>query len=117
MQGRICLITGGTSGIGKTAATDLARRGATVVLLGRNPEKLRAAVEEMRAQTGNRKVESLTCDLASLGAVREAAKEFRDRYPALHVLINNAGSSPEERIPTPDGLETTLSSTTCRTSS
>ena len=76
-----------------------------MVILSHDPQKLGAAVEEIRRQTGNGAVDSVLCDLSSLDAVRAAAKEFQSRYPALHVLVNNAGASPEERIETADGLE------------
>ena len=105
---RIFLVTGGSSGIGKAASAELARHGATVVLLGHDPDKLDAAVEEIRRETGNPAVDPLLCDLASLDAVRAAAKEFDSRYGALHVLVNNAGASPTERMETPDGLEYTF---------
>jgi steroid delta-isomerase-like uncharacterized protein len=108
VKDRICLITGASSGIGKATAKELARQGATVVALSHDRGKLDAAVAEVRADTGNDRVDALRCDLASLDEVRRAADEFRDRYPALHLLVNNAGTSPSERVETPDGLEMTF---------
>jgi steroid delta-isomerase-like uncharacterized protein len=108
MKDRICLVTGASSGIGKATATELARRGATVVVLSHDRGKLDEAVAEIRAETGSDRVEGLCWDLGSLDEVRRGAHEFRCRYPALHVLVNNAGASPAERIETPDGLETTF---------
>ena len=101
-------MTGGSSGIGKATSTELARQGATVVVLSHDPEKLGGAVEDIRRTSGNEAVHSILCDLSSLDAVRAAAKEFQSRYPALHVLVNNAGASPEQRLATPDGLEMTF---------
>jgi NAD(P)-dependent dehydrogenase (short-subunit alcohol dehydrogenase family) len=65
MQGKICLITGGTNGIGKSTAQQLARRGATVVIVGRNAQKTAQVVEEIRAASGNNTVDSLLADLSS----------------------------------------------------
>ncbi|HLE51987.1 MAG TPA: SDR family NAD(P)-dependent oxidoreductase [Anaerolineales bacterium] len=65
MQGKICLITGGTNGIGKSTAQELARMGATVVIVGRDAQKTSQVVEEIRAASGNNKVDSLLADLSS----------------------------------------------------
>ena len=65
MQGKICLITGGTNGIGKSTALELARVGATVVIVGRDAQKTAQVVEEIRAASGNNTVDSLLADLSS----------------------------------------------------
>src|SRR5262245_28660466 len=91
MEGRVCLITGGTNGIGKSTAEALARMGATVVIVGRNPDKTAQVVEEIRAASGSPNVDSLLADLSSQADVRRLADEFRSKYPQLHVLLNNAG--------------------------
>src|SRR5512144_3067803 len=90
MDGKICLITGGTNGIGKRTARELARLGATVVIVGRNSQKTARVVEEMRAVSGNKNVASLLADLSSHQDVRRVADEYKSRYPHLHVLLNNA---------------------------
>lgn len=108
MNGRVCLITGATSGIGLETARELAARGATVALVGRNESKARATVEEIRQQTGNSEVDYLLADLGSRAAVRGMADAFRRRYGVLHVLINNAGVLPWHRMETVDGLEITF---------
>ena len=64
MQGKVCLITGGTNGIGKSAAQALARLGATVVIVGRDAQKTRQVVEEIRTVTGNHNVDGLLADLS-----------------------------------------------------
>lgn len=108
MSGRICLITGATSGIGLVTARELAARGATVAIVGRNETKTRATVEEIRQQTGNKEVDYLLADLSSQAAIRGMAAAFQRRYGALHILINDAGVLPWHRQETGDGLEMTF---------
>lgn len=108
MQGKTCLITGATSGLGLVTARELARRGAHVVLVGRNPAKTSATVADIRADTGNLQVEFLLADLSSQQQIRNLAQQFKDRYPRLDVLVNNAGGAWMERQVTVDGLEMTL---------
>ena len=108
MQGRICLITGGTNGIGKSTAQALAQMGATVVIVGRNAQKTSQVVDEIRSATRNPNVDALVADLSSQQDVRRLAGEFKSKYPRLHVLLNNAGALFWTRRLTPDGLETTF---------
>ena len=108
MKDKICLITGATSGIGLVTARELAARGATVAVVGRNESKTRAAVEDIRQQTGNNEVDYLLADLSSQAAIRGMAEAFRRRYGELHVLINNAGVLLWRRQETVDGLEMTF---------
>ncbi len=70
MQGKTCLVTGATSGIGKAAAIELAHRGATVVIVARNQEKGARAAADIQASSGSQTVEALAADLSSLAAVR-----------------------------------------------
>jgi NAD(P)-dependent dehydrogenase (short-subunit alcohol dehydrogenase family) len=108
MGGQTVLITGGTSGIGKAAAVALAAMDANVVIVGRNPERGEAAVEEIRARSHNESVELLLADLSVQSEVRRLAEEFQERYDRLDVLANNAGLVQSKRSETPDGIETTL---------
>lgn len=108
MGGKVVLITGGTSGIGKAAATALASMGANVVVTGRDEERGRRAAAEIRAQSGNDRVELMLADLAVQEEVRRLAKEFEERHDRLDVLVNNAGLVQSKRTETPDGIETTL---------
>jgi NAD(P)-dependent dehydrogenase (short-subunit alcohol dehydrogenase family) len=108
MTGKICLITGGNSGIGKATALGLAKLSATVVIVSRDKDKGEATLIEIKSKTGNRNIDALTADLSSLDSVRELAHDFKARYKKLHVLINNAGVFLPKRIPTVDGLETTF---------
>ena len=108
MEGKVVLITGGTSGIGRATATVLAAMGAEVVVTGRNRERGEAAVEEIRGTSGSERVSFVLADLAVQAEVRELAEEFRERYDRLDVLVNNAGLIQSKRTETPDGLELTL---------
>ncbi len=108
LTGRVVAITGATSGIGRATAEALARMGARVLACGRNPDKLRAAVSEIRCVTGNDDVEGLVADLASLAEVRFLASEIRERTDRLHVLINNAGLAMGHRAVSADGFELTF---------
>jgi NAD(P)-dependent dehydrogenase (short-subunit alcohol dehydrogenase family) len=105
MRGKICIVTGSTSGIGKATAGRLARAGATVVVVGRSPAKLEAAVAELRPDAGAGSLETLTTDLASLDAVRRLADDFRRRHDRLDVLVNNAFDFVPTREETVDGHE------------
>jgi NAD(P)-dependent dehydrogenase (short-subunit alcohol dehydrogenase family) len=108
MQGKICLITGGTNGIGKATAQALAQMGATVVIVGRDAQKTLGVVEEIRASSGNKNVDSLLADLSSQQEVRRLADEFQSRYAHLHVLLNNAGGTFLTRQLSVDGIEMTF---------
>ncbi len=108
MQGKICLITGANSGIGKVTALELARRGATVVMVCRNAAKGSAAQSEIRDTSGNTAVDLLLADLSSLASVRELAEAFQKRYSRLDVLINNAGIYLGRYMETNDGFEQTF---------
>lgn len=108
MGGKVVLITGGTSGIGKAAATALAAMGAKIVVTGRNRERGERAVEEIRRESGGDEISLLVADLTVQAEVRRLAEEFEERHDRLDVLLNNAGVVQSKRTETPDGLETTL---------
>jgi retinol dehydrogenase-14 len=108
MEGRVCVVTGATNGIGKETALGLARLGATVVIVARNVERAARTANEIERETGNKSVEMVIADFASLAAVRAAATEIARRHRAVHVLVNNAGRASKERIVSTDGFEMTF---------
>lgn len=108
MEGKICMVTGANAGIGKETALELARRGATVVMVSRSPERGEAARAEIVAAAGNNRVDLLIADLSSQTSTRQMVEEFRDRYQHLNVLVNNAGVYLTERQESADGLEVTF---------
>src|SRR6266545_2064225 len=108
MTGKICLVTGSTNGIGKSTAIELARMGATVVIIGRDAQKTFEVVKEIRATSGNPNVDSLLADLSSQREVRRLATDFKRKYSQLHVLINNAGGFFLRRQLSVDGIEMTF---------
>lgn len=108
MDGRVALITGATSGIGRATALRLATMGATLVLVGRDPDLGQATVREIKAASGNDAVDMLQTDLSSQASVRGLVADFRSRHSKLHVLINNAGIAPVRRSVTADGIEKTF---------
>jgi NAD(P)-dependent dehydrogenase (short-subunit alcohol dehydrogenase family) len=108
MTGQRVLITGANTGIGKWTAIGLAQRGAAVAIHSRNPEKGRAAQEEIRRHSGAADVDLLLADFSSLAEVRRLAAEVLERYPRLDVLVNNAGLISGRRAESADGYELTF---------
>jgi NAD(P)-dependent dehydrogenase (short-subunit alcohol dehydrogenase family) len=108
MRGKVCLITGATSGIGLVTAFELARKGATLVLASRSPEKCATIAEQIRRETGNPAIEYLAADLSQRSQVQRLAEEFKAKHERLHVLINNAGALYNSRRESADGIELTF---------
>lgn len=108
MNGKTCVITGATSGIGRAAALELARRGARVVVVARDAGRGRETVSEIERSAGTGRASLLVADLASQSEVRRLASEVRRAAPRLDVLVNNAGAIHMERRVSPDGHETTF---------
>jgi len=105
MNGKICLVTGASSGIGKATALGLAKLGATVVMVCRDTARGEAALSEIKQKSGNNSLDLLVADLSSQAEIRSLASEYRGKYQHLHVLINNAGVYYTKRHVTVDGLE------------
>jgi len=108
MNGRVCLITGATSGIGKETAIALAKLGATVVFTARDIKRGEAIRDQFKATSNNGMIDVLECDLSSLQSVHDCCDKFRSKYDKLHVLINNAGTWEKERKLSKDGIENTF---------
>jgi len=108
MADKICLVTGGNSGIGKSVALGLAKMGATVVVVSRNREKGQTAVTDIIAKSANKNVELIQADMSSQNSIHKMVDEFKARHEKLHLLINNAGVYLTRRSETEDGLESTF---------
>jgi len=108
LSDKTVLITGATNGIGKVAAFELAKKGATLSIVGRNPDKTAQVVKQIREQAKNPAVDGLVADLSSIAHIRRLAEEFRQKHAHLHVLINNAGGIFANRMLTVDGNEQTF---------
>lgn len=108
MDGKIVMVTGATSGIGKVTAEELARMGATVIAVGRDQGRTEEAVRAIKAQSGSDDVHLLLGDFASQRSIRKLASDFKARWDKLHVLVNNAGLTTSHRVLTEDGLEMTF---------
>ncbi|MFF8798986.1 MULTISPECIES: SDR family oxidoreductase [unclassified Methylobacterium] len=106
LDGRTALVTGASSGIGAETALGLARLGARVGLVGRDPRRTEAAAARIRRETGGA-AEVFVADLASQAEIRRLAGAVRARYPSLDILVNNAGAIFSERSLTVDGIERT----------
>ncbi|MDQ3719112.1 MAG: SDR family oxidoreductase [Thermoproteota archaeon] len=113
IEGKTCLVTGSTSGIGKEIAAGLAKMKANVVLVGRNKAKCQATMEEIwrtasSIVTDKSRISYLLADLSSQASIRQLASEFLDNYESLDVLINNAGVFLSRRFTTVDNIEYTF---------
>lgn len=105
LTGQVIVITGATSGLGKSAAKTFHRLGATVVIWGRNPEKTERVARELGPN-----VDHVVGDMAELDDIRAAAKILLDRYESIDVLIHNAGALSDERRENSSGVEITFAS-------
>ena len=107
LRDRVCVVTGATRGIGRATAISLAKLGAQVVVVGRDS----ARMDEVRREAdraGNADVCCVRANFASLASVRRAADEIAHRWPAIHVLVNNAGINAGRRHLSADGFELTF---------
>jgi NAD(P)-dependent dehydrogenase (short-subunit alcohol dehydrogenase family) len=107
LDGKVCVVTGANGAMGTVVTEELARSGATVVMLCRSREAGEAARDKIVAAGGAR-IEVLGVDLASQEQVRRAAAEIVAQHPRVHVLVNNAGVFLAHRQETEDGVEKTL---------
>jgi NAD(P)-dependent dehydrogenase (short-subunit alcohol dehydrogenase family) len=108
MDGKVCLVTGATSGIGEITAAALAARGAQVIVVGRSQQKAEDTVQRIQSETGSNSVHYLLADFADLQQVWDLVSSFQNRYSRLDVLINNAGAYFNTRRQTAYGVEMTF---------
>lgn len=110
LAGRVILLTGATSGLGRAAATQLARGKATLVLVGRNPDRNDTVVAELIDATGNHAITQVAADMGDFTEVRHLAETVLSEHDRLDALIHNAGALSNERRDAPDGTEATVAS-------
>ena len=108
MQGKVCIVTGANSGIGKATSQGLAQMGATVVMVCRDRTKGEEAQNEIKTKSGNDAIDLLLAELSSQDSIRQLVENFQQHYTQLHVLINNAGGVNLSRRDTVDGFEMTF---------
>jgi NAD(P)-dependent dehydrogenase (short-subunit alcohol dehydrogenase family) len=108
MHGKVCLVTGATSGIGEVTATALAANGAQVIVVGRNQQKAEDTVQHIQSETSSDSVHYLLADFADLQQVQDLASSFKNQYSRLDVLINNAGAFFNNRRQTSYSTEMTF---------
>ena len=106
--GKVCIVTGANGGIGRETALGLAQMGAHVVMVCRNVDRGKMALEDVRRESGNSKVDLLIGDMSSQASVRELAKQTHEKYSRVDVLINNAGGGTGAGAVSADGIEYTL---------
>ena len=104
MDGRVCVVTGANSGVGFETSLQLARHDAHLVMVCRNQARGAAAKAKIQA-VARGQVDLILADLSSLAEVRKLAKTLLDRYPKIHVLVNNAGLYNTKKEITVDGFE------------
>jgi NAD(P)-dependent dehydrogenase (short-subunit alcohol dehydrogenase family) len=108
ITGKTVLVTGATNGIGFITARELAKMGATVLMVARDETRGRAKLEEIRQAVPNAKLELFLADLSSMASIRQLAANITAKYQSLDVLINNAGAFYTERKVSKDGFEMTF---------
>ena len=108
MIGKNVLITGANSGIGKETAIALARKGAQIIMLCRNEEKAKNAMDEIKERANSEQVDLIITDLSNQDSIYSAVAKFKEKYDHLDVLINNAGSILRNRLETSEGYEMTF---------
>ena len=110
LSGKVIVVTGATSGLGLAAATQMARCGATLVLVGRSAARNDATVADISNETGNRSISQVPADMGDYEQVRQLAAAILDEHDRLDVLLHNAGALTAERSEAPDGTEATVAS-------
>jgi retinol dehydrogenase-14 len=106
LRGKVAMVTGANSGMGKEISIALAAKGVNLVMVCRDPDRGENARAEVRRTTGNSAVELLIADLSSQQSIRQLVRQFATIHEKLNVLVNNAGVLLPKRLETVDGLET-----------
>jgi len=108
INGKVVIITGANTGLGKANAIDLAKRGGKIYIACRDKSRGEAALKEIKQDSGSENVHFIQLDLASLESIREFSKKFHEKEKQLHILVNNAGLVAASREHTKDGFELTF---------
>jgi NAD(P)-dependent dehydrogenase (short-subunit alcohol dehydrogenase family) len=108
MDGKLCMVTGGTAGIGYYTALEIAKMGASVIIVGRNHTKCLASVQSIKGESGNNLVDYLEADLSSQADIRKITNLYYASHDHLDVLVNNAGGFFLHRKKSIDGIEMTF---------
>ncbi len=110
LDGRVIVMTGGTSGLGLAAAQSFAAAGATLAIVARDRAKAETTCARLRRDTDNARVDFVVADTGDLVGIRQAAAVLTHRHPAIHVLIHNAGALDATHATSPQGIEQTVAS-------
>ena len=108
LDGKVVVITGGNTGIGKETALQLSLRGAKIYIACRDLKRASEAIDDIKKTNPEANVTALALDLSSLKSVREFVKEFSAKESVLDILINNAGVMAYKESKTEDGFETDI---------
>ena len=108
MAGKVCLVTGANTGLGKITARELAKMGATVIMVARSEARGKAALADVQQASGSSQVHLMLADLSSQDSTRQLAEQFKAQYNRLDVLVNNAGAIFNNRQLSVDGYEMTF---------
>ena len=107
LQGKVALITGANTGIGRVTARELAKRGAHIVITARNQERAQPVLDEIRTESPQAKVDFITLELSNFASIRTCASTFKALNLPLHILVNNAGLAGAKGL-TREGFEMTF---------
>jgi len=105
LTGKTIIITGANSGTGFAATKFMSAKGATIIMACRNPDKANKALQSIKKDNAEAKLDFIQLDLGSLASIRQFSEEFKKKYGSLDILINNAGMSQTPDIKTEDGFE------------
>ena len=108
LKNKVCIVTGSTSGIGLVTAKELAKMGATTILVARDKARGKAALAEVIEYSKNDSVDLLMCDFSLQSSIVAFAETFKRKYNRLDVLVNNAGMMSSKRVETDSGIELTF---------